>query len=173
MNDKESKLFEENQRLIYSFVNKLISQGFNIKSFETEDLYQTAALGMIKACQTFNPDLGVSFSTYSREIMKNELLMALRSISCKTRIADVISLDSLSEDVPDGLSPDYNSPRVESFEDTVIGMIDAEKMDLTDEDKLILDLKKYLTESEVERLCGISKWHQRKARMAARKAYKD
>jgi RNA polymerase sigma factor (sigma-70 family) len=154
------ELYEKNELLAYKVVHKM---KIEITGFGLEDLFQTAKLGLWKACTTYDPKRS-KFSTWAVNCIRNELLMAYRSAS-KHKGVEVLSLDALA-DWREGSA--HFEPSSESFEDSLLGLVDAENLDLSDEEKQTLDLKRYLTESEVEKLCEHSKWQQRKIRMKAR-----
>ena len=158
------RLFEENEKLAYDVVHKM---KLSIPTFTQEDLFQTAKVGLWRACKTYDEQRS-KFSTWAVACITNELLMAYRKHVGKSKKVELISLEGLCECCDEGLNPYYFTPRVESFEDSLIGLIDAENLDLDDEEKQILDMKKYFTESEVEQLNNASKWSQRKVRMKAR-----
>jgi len=159
------QLFENNEKLAYDVVHRM---KISIPGFAQEDLFQTAKMGLWRACQKYDEKRG-RFSTWAVTCITNELLMAYRKHAGKGRKkVEVLSLEGLCESCDEGLNPYYFAPRVESFEDSLIGLIDTENLDLETEEKIILDMKKYFTESEVEQLRDTSKWNQRKIRMRAR-----
>ena len=53
-------LFEENTGLIYSVAKRFLGRGV-----EMEDLFQIGNIGLIKAIDHFDTELGVRFSTYA------------------------------------------------------------------------------------------------------------
>ncbi len=83
--EAKEKIVEENIGLIYMVANK-----FKNRSTEKEDLFQLAAIGLLKAMNNFNPSLGLQFSTYAVPLMMGEIRRFLRdngpvhiSRSCK------------------------------------------------------------------------------------------
>ncbi len=68
--DKEAltQILEENNGLIWSIVKKFIGKGY-----ETEDIYQIACIGFIKAIQRFRFEFGNELSTYSVQYMLGEI----------------------------------------------------------------------------------------------------
>lgn len=62
LGDKEArkKLIESNYRLVLSIAKKYHRVELNF-----EDLFQESSIGLIKAVDKFNPDLGYKFSTYA------------------------------------------------------------------------------------------------------------
>lgn len=65
LNNQEDikKIVEENHNLIYSFLN--------IRNLNIEEYYDIAALGLMKAAKTFDPNRKVKFSTYAYTVMYN------------------------------------------------------------------------------------------------------
>ncbi|MBR6729497.1 MAG: sigma-70 family RNA polymerase sigma factor [Clostridia bacterium] len=66
-------LLRENQGMIYMVVNK-----FRHRGVETEDLFQIAAIGFLKAIERFDTTLGLQFSTYAIPVMIGEIKRYLR-----------------------------------------------------------------------------------------------
>lgn len=58
--DARKKLIESNFRLVISIAKK-----YHRKHFDLDDLIQESSLGLIKAVDKFEPDLGYKFSTYA------------------------------------------------------------------------------------------------------------
>jgi RNA polymerase sigma factor (sigma-70 family) len=157
-------MFAKNQKLAYKVVRKM---QITIPGYDQEDLYQVAKIGLWKACQTYDPTKA-KLGTYAYTCIKRELLMARRAVVDKRRGMEEVSLQSISEQCDEGFDPYYHTPKTESFEDALLDVIDTENLNLTSEEKLILNLKQYFTEKEVERLCLVSKWQQRRIRAKAR-----
>jgi len=67
------QFIEENTGLIYMVVNRFKNRGT-----EAEDLFQIAAIGLLKAMDNFNPELGMQFSTYAVPMMMGEIRRYLR-----------------------------------------------------------------------------------------------
>lgn len=64
------QFIEENHNLIYKFL-----QQYNLSM---DDYYDIAAIGLCKAAKKFDPERGVTFSTYAFKSMQNEYFMTLR-----------------------------------------------------------------------------------------------
>lgn len=62
-----------NLRLVLSVVQKFTNRGENL-----DDLFQVGCVGLIKAIDNFNPDLGVKFSTYGVPMIIGEIRRYLR-----------------------------------------------------------------------------------------------
>ncbi|MEA4899296.1 MAG: sigma-70 family RNA polymerase sigma factor [Christensenellaceae bacterium] len=59
---------------------------------ELEDLVSIAYIGLIKAADSYDPDKGVRFGSYAGVVIRNEILMAVRSY--RTRAPAALSLDA-------------------------------------------------------------------------------
>ena len=69
-----TKLIEHNLRLVAHIVRKYYSaQGCS------DDLISIGTIGLIKAIDSFNPEKGARFATYSAKCIQNEILMYFRS----------------------------------------------------------------------------------------------
>ena len=69
----ENILVEKNMGLVYSIVKRYANRGY-----ETEDLTQIGAIGLIKAVKKFNPEFNVQFSTYAVPMIAGEIKRFLR-----------------------------------------------------------------------------------------------
>lgn len=69
----KEQIIRENTGLIYMVVNRFLNRGV-----ESDDLFQIAALGLLKAIDNFNSDLGLQFSTYAVPMMMGEIRRHLR-----------------------------------------------------------------------------------------------
>lgn len=67
------KLVENNMGLVYSIVSR-----FSNRNYESEDLAQIGAIGLIKAVQKFDFSYGVKFSTYAVPMIMGEIKRFLR-----------------------------------------------------------------------------------------------
>lgn len=154
-------LFEENKELAYSYVYK---SKIKIPGYELEDLFQTALLGLWKACKTYDPKKS-KFSTYATNCIRNELFVARRKVISKTRISNFESLDQLIEDADPN---DKFTPYVDSFENAVIEAVDTNMADLSNEEKAILSLKAYMSENEIAKMYE-SSWKVKKLKKKLRR----
>lgn len=69
-----TKLIEHNLRLVAHIIRKYYSaQGCS------DDLISIGSIGLIKAIDSFNPEKGARFATYSAKCIQNEILMYFRS----------------------------------------------------------------------------------------------
>lgn len=67
------ELINCNLRLVLSVVQKFTNRGENL-----DDLFQVGCVGLIKAIDNFDPDLGVKFSTYGVPMIIGEIRRYLR-----------------------------------------------------------------------------------------------
>lgn len=63
-----TELIIENEGLIYKIINKYRNY------FEIEDLYQVAAMGLIKASKTYNSEYGAKFTSYAYPFILGEVV---------------------------------------------------------------------------------------------------
>lgn len=70
------QIFEENYKLIFSYMNKNPRIAPNL---EADDKEQILAIGLWKAVTTFNKEKDITFSTYAFKCMHNELCNTFRS----------------------------------------------------------------------------------------------
>ena len=86
-----SLIILHNMRLVVKLAQKYANHHYWL-----EDLISLGTIGLIKAVDSFNPNLGYKFSTFASRCIENEILMFLRK---EKRQTSVISLDAaLSED---------------------------------------------------------------------------
>lgn len=73
--EEKEKMFAENYRLIYHVANKYVIRG----GIEREELYHSGLLGMVKALNTYDKNMGeAKFSTYAIRVITNEILYFMR-----------------------------------------------------------------------------------------------
>ena len=70
------KLIEGNLRLVLSVIQRFSGRGEN-----PDDLFQVGCVGLLKAINTFDPDLDVKFSTYGVPMICGEIRRYLRDNS--------------------------------------------------------------------------------------------
>lgn len=78
---KRMELFQKNMRLVYYVVNKMTSHhdiGRSYSGYEKDDLNQIGMIGLWKACQRFDENLGVKFSTYAVPTIQGEIANSMR-----------------------------------------------------------------------------------------------
>lgn len=71
-NSAKEKLIQHNLRLVAHIVKKYNQAG------EAEDFIGVGSLGLIKAVETYKPNMGTQFSTYAARCIENEILMLIR-----------------------------------------------------------------------------------------------
>lgn len=72
---EKEKMFAENYKLIYHVANRYVIKG----GIEKDELYHSGLLGMIKALNTYDKNLGeAKFSTYAIRCITNEVLYFMR-----------------------------------------------------------------------------------------------
>lgn len=74
--DAREQLISGNLRLVLSVIQKFTNRGENV-----DDLFQVGCVGLIKAIDNFNVDLGVRFSTYGVPMIIGEIRRYLRDNS--------------------------------------------------------------------------------------------
>lgn len=79
MTDKQKKLVEDNHNLIYSFCK--------IHNLSVKEYYDIIAIGLCKAAMSFDSTIS-KFSTYSYQVMRNELFMSNRIKTRKSSIPE-------------------------------------------------------------------------------------
>ena len=85
------KLIEHNLRLVAHIVRK-----YYAASPDKDDLVSIGSIGLIKSIDSFDPDNGARFATYSAKCIQNEILMYFRSqkkYSQEVSIHDTIDTD--------------------------------------------------------------------------------
>ena len=71
--DARQAMIQGNLRLVLSVVQKFASRGESMN-----DLFQVGCIGLIKAIDHFNPELGLRFSTYGQPMILGEIRRFLR-----------------------------------------------------------------------------------------------
>lgn len=72
-NSAKEKLIIENSGLIWSIVRKFLGRGY-----ESDDLYQIGAIGLIKCIEKFDMSYDVKFSTYAVPMIMGEIRRFMR-----------------------------------------------------------------------------------------------
>ncbi len=67
------QLISENARLVWSIATRFTGRGV-----ELEDLFQIGSIGLWRACERFDPNYGVRFSTYAVPLIIGEIRRYLR-----------------------------------------------------------------------------------------------
>ena len=86
-----ARLIEHNLRLVAHVVRK-----YTVPGLTQDDLVSVGTLGLIKAVNTYKPDVKTPLSTYAARCIENEVLMQLRA--AKKRRNDVSLTDPIGMD---------------------------------------------------------------------------
>lgn len=73
LTDEREKFISENLGLVHSLANKFKNRGI-----EYDDLYSAGCLGLVKAVDGFNGELGFKFSTYAVPVILGEIKRLFR-----------------------------------------------------------------------------------------------
>ena len=164
--DKEAlaQILEENKGLIWSIVKKFIGKGY-----DTEDIYQIACIGFIKAIQRFRFDLGNALSTYSVQYMLGEIKKFFRDdgmihISRNKKEEGLkLKIESIYDEISEGKEKIEVIFLNEDEESKVIDKIAITEMieKLNGREKEIIHLRyfKDKTQVQVAEILGISQVH--------------
>lgn len=129
MNER-NRLVVNNMNLVRYLVNK------HYPSYKRdEDILQIGYIGLIKAAESYDPELGFAFSTYASTIIMNEIKMEFRNIQ---KSPSTISIDTIIVD--DGTM---------KLED-VLGSEDLEVFDLTPFMNRLTDLERTMVYMAIE-----------------------
>lgn len=167
------KLIEHNLRLVAHMIKK-----YDLENHDQEDLISVGTIGLIKAIDSFDYDLGNRFATYAGKCVQNEILMYFRSqkkFSQETSLGETIEMDK------DG-NP-LTILDVMKVEDHIVDQIDfkmraglalhAVKTKLDPREKQIVCLRfglcgqKPITQREVAKKMGISRSYVSRLEKAA------
>lgn len=159
--------FDDNINLAYSYVHK---NGIIIPGHEKEDIIQLALIGLWKACSSFNPNKNIKFSTYATNCIRNEVLMALRKETGKTKIINPISLNDFCDEIENAYSnyDNFIEGKCQTEEEVLAELIDLASMDFSNQEKLLLSTREFLSDVELSDLCGITKSSLRHIRKKGR-----
>lgn len=164
--DKEAlaQILEENKGLIWSIVKKFIGKGY-----DTEDIYQIACIGFIKAIQRFRFDLGNALSTYSVQYMLGEIKKFFRDDGIihisrnKKEEGFKLKVESIYDEIGEGkekievifLNEDEETKVIDKI--AITEMI--EKLNRRDKEIILLRYFKDKTQVQVAEILGISQVH--------------
>ena len=129
-----ARLIEHNLRLVSHIVRKYYGSAQN-----TDELVSIGTLGLIKAIDSFRPELGAKFATYAAKCIQNEILMLFRA---QKKLSNEVSINETIDVDRDGNPLTYLD--VISSEDTI-----AEDLDLkTHTERAVALLRDVLDERE-------------------------
>ena len=162
------KLIIHNLRLVAYIVKKNYSD-----DREQEDLISIGAIGLIRACETFDYEKGINFSTYATRCIDNQIKMHFRK---NKKIQNEVYLNDPIDTDKDGNSITFEDIFKDPHNvcDIVDNRIDCTKLYiyinevLSDREKQIICLRyglststtgfgKIMTQKEVARILGISR----------------
>lgn len=161
--DALAKILEENNGLIWSIVKKFIGRGY-----DTEDIYQIACMGFIKAIQRFRFDFGNELSTYSVQYMLGEIKKFFRDDGMihisrnKKEEGFKVKIESIYDEICEGkekieiiFSEDEQSKMIDKL--TISELIQK----LNGRDRQVIQLRyfKDKTQEQVAKILGISQVH--------------
>ncbi len=123
--DEKAKeiLIHHNLRLV-AYVVKKYSQ-----ADEADDLISVGSLGLIKAINTFEPDVGTQFSTYAAKCIENEILMLIRVNKKHKGIISIEDILTNNLDENEITLYDITYPSEEDIEKLVEDSIIGKKLD--------------------------------------------
>ncbi|PFP29416.1 hypothetical protein COJ96_10960 [Bacillus sp. AFS073361] len=113
---QQNEMFEKNLGLVGFFANMLSQKATPKGYFDFKDFFQEGSIGLWKACHTYKPEKGNTFSTYAGRCIQNEILMYLRREGRK------IASATLDAEIP---SKD-NGLDTETFKDLIEDKFDTE-----------------------------------------------
>ena len=73
VSEKRDKMIEENMGLVHS-----VAKRFKGRGADYDDLFQSGCIGLIKAVDNFDEDLGFQFSTYAVPVIMGEIKRVFR-----------------------------------------------------------------------------------------------
>lgn len=164
--DKEalSKILENNRGLIWSIVKRFIGKGY-----ETDDIYQIACIGFIKAIQRFSFEFQNELSTYSVQYMLGEIKKFFRDdgiIRISRNIKEEgfkLKIESINSEICDGKEKIEVILTDEDEQSKLIDKIAISELikKLNKRDREIIKLRyfKDKTQVQVARILGISQVH--------------
>lgn len=109
LSDRQRKLVEENELLIYSFLHK--------NHLDISEYYGCAAEGLCQAAYTYDPSKGFTFATFAYVVMRNQFLHDVRDEK-KWRRFGFMSLDAPVYESHDG-NQLFIEPSESGFEDSI------------------------------------------------------
>lgn len=98
--------FEDNMGLVYNTLNRCFPL-----LCDDEDLYQEGCMGLWKAVQTYDPTIGIRFSTFAERVIRNHCIDYLRVLKSRTRVTEELSENIYDEDqykLFDAAEDDFN-----------------------------------------------------------------
>ncbi|MDR0984314.1 MAG: sigma-70 family RNA polymerase sigma factor, partial [Ruminococcus sp.] len=125
--ENREKLIIHNRRLVTTVISKIIKDYMK----DPDEWESVGNIGLVKAVDNYNPDMGTRFSVFAWQCIKNELLMNVRS---ETRHKYIRSIDEPWED---GGGKEQSSEPADS----------ADPIKVVDDKMLIENIKKFAKEN--------------------------
>lgn len=91
----EEQLIRDYSNLIHYAIRRYYPYRHDV---EYEDLFQIGSIALLRACRTFDPDRGASFTTYALLNLRSAMYGAIRKHTAQKRKGRVISLDAIRND---------------------------------------------------------------------------
>jgi RNA polymerase sigma factor (sigma-70 family) len=133
------ELFAKNKRLVFHMLKIVRPYG---GGYMKRDWIQVGMIGLWKACQSYKPELAL-FSTYACNCIENEIKMEIRKVnSLGRKLHDTISWEDIPEDTED-IGFHFNDEELTA-------------KSLSDDEKILLNLKRYFNDSQIKTLCHVS-----------------
>ena len=161
--DARNILIERNLRLVAHIMKK-----YYAVTSDQEDLISIGTIGLIKGISTFDASKGARLATYAARCVENEILMYFRS---QKKSAQDVSLSDHIETGADGVALSLMDVVAEesdlletvSRRESVRALCEAVKRELTEQEKLVVELRyglrgePPLRQREVADMTGISR----------------
>jgi len=153
--DRE-KLILDNMRLVYFMYEKLQKNDITVRY--KEDLISEGMVGLCKAANSYDPDRGVRFTTYSSMCIRNEMLMFLRKLNRQVN-AEVSLQDTIGYDA-DGRELTYEDIIEDESQSPDHFLADAIAKEFTEQQKpldreILKALQSGHKQSEIGEMLGI------------------
>jgi RNA polymerase sporulation-specific sigma factor len=91
-------IIESNLTLVHFIINKYhknIVRTINSRGLAYDDLFQIGCVGLVKAANNFDEDLGYTFSTYAKHVISNEIKMFFRDHNTTIKFSRLAKIAAL------------------------------------------------------------------------------
>lgn len=114
-----------------------IARQFRNRGLDWDDLKQESLIGLLKAHQNYDPEIGTEFSTYATYWIKKQLHEAAKQ-SCKTESLSEPQLTRLSDQSADSISQDLSLPEdMPELEKKILHLSYVQQLSLKEMAKLL------------------------------------
>lgn len=166
MTQEQVELFLANEQLVPWTMHRYF--GGKIPLGEWDDYMSMGRIGLLRACKSFDPDKGFTFSTFAVKCISSELYKGLRANLAKKRVPlpDMVSLDSVVINRNDPGNPTSLSEMIEAPYDLERHVETREQLRLTSEDpvlKLMLEGYTLQEASDIKKVSMFTVRNQRRA----------